>query len=95
VGTDSQTLKATEPFSLQFDRRNEIWEHGDSWRAKIDRLHRFGQLPDSVLFAVRQPGAGTLERKAADEVCTELTQYPGVDVLDVGETAAIGEWARV
>lgn len=77
--------KIIKPFRLDQDAPVDIYEHGDAWVKKIERLRKRKLLPKDVLFAVKTPpSADAIRYAACNEICTELWK---LDVRTVAETA--------
>ncbi len=77
--------KIIKPFRLNQDEPVEIYEHGDAWLKKIERLRNRHLLPDAVLFAVKAPSQADAKRHAAfEEICSDLLK---LDVQTVEEDA--------
>lgn len=87
-------LKAIKPLNLNQDKSGEILQHGDDWLARVRRLERMDTLPQQLLFAVKQPTAGTLEHQAAQEICQELSKLRGVTTLNFEDRDLILDWAN-
>lgn len=65
--------KIIKPFNLNQAEPMGIYDHGSSWRMRVQRLRRRNLLPSDVLFAVRGPAQSDGKRYAAfQEVCSEL-----------------------
>ena len=65
--------KIIKPFNLNQAEPMGIYDHGSSWRMRVQRLRRRNLLPHDVLFAVRGPAQSDGKRYAAfQEVCSEL-----------------------
>jgi len=63
---------AIKPLNLCQDEPYRIFEHGNAWLGRIDRLRKHGNLPKTVLFAVDQPKEGLNRIKAAAEIARDL-----------------------
>ena len=64
-------VKAIKPFDLDKQETSEIYNHGDTWLAKLRRLAERKHLPREVVFTVKMPG-NRQRRKAANAICGEL-----------------------
>lgn len=78
-----QVVRAIKPLDLTHGTPTEVYDHGAQWITRVARLGKHNALPQRVIFPVAKPEAG-LERKAADEVCSDLAR-DGVLVLDINE----------
>lgn len=77
--------KIIKPFRLNQDEPVDIYEHGDAWLKKIERLRSRNSLPEAVLFAVKAPPQGDAKRNAAfEEICSDLLK---LEVQTVNEDA--------
>lgn len=77
--------KIIKPFRLNQDEPVDIYEHGDAWLKKIERLRNRNLLPNDVLFAVKAPPLADAKRHAAfNEICSDLIK---LDVQTVNEDA--------
>lgn len=77
--------KIIKPFRLNQDELVDIYEHGDAWLKKIERLRNRKLLPDDVLFAVKAPPLADAKRHTAfEEICSDLIK---LDVQTVDEDA--------
>lgn len=74
--------KIIKPFFLAQDNTIAIYNHGDLWLAKLNRLHHRRQLPKQILFTVEAPEQTDTKRyKAYDEVCQELSKLAEVETI--------------
>lgn len=62
---DGRLIKAIKPLYLAQDEPNKIYEHGDRWVAKVQRLSRARLLPPRVLFPLHAPEEGDRKRYSA------------------------------
>jgi hypothetical protein len=77
--------KIIKPFRLSQDEPVDIYDHGDAWLKKIERLRNRNLLPDDVLFAVKAPPLADAKRHAAfKEICSDLIK---LEVQTVDEEA--------
>lgn len=80
---DDALTKIIKPFRLNQDEPVDIYEHGDIWVKKIERLRNLNLLPEAVLFAVKAPPPSDAKRHAAfEEICSDLLK---LEVLTVDE----------
>lgn len=82
-----------KPLNLTQDEPYKIFEHGNAWIARVQRLRKHGQLPKTVLFAIDHAGEGDKRIRAAAEVAADL-QAAGATVEPFRDTAAILSVAR-
>lgn len=90
--------RAMKPLDLDRDEPTKIYEHGDTWITRVQRLKQIGQLPEGMLFALREPKGSEKRVRAAMEIRTELAkQDVRIVTLEDGAAAeaAIVEFARV
>lgn len=91
-------LRAIKPLDLDRDEPTKIYDHGDMWIKRVERLKQIGQLPEGLLFALRLPAMSEKRIKAAGEIRAELArQEVRIVPLDDGAAAeaAIVEFAAV
>lgn len=85
--------KIIKPFRLNQDESVDIYEHGDAWLKKIERLRNRNLLPDDVLFAVKAPPREDTKRYAAFmEICSDLIKLE-VQTVDEDADREITEFA--
>lgn len=85
--------KVIKPFRLNQDEPVDIYEHGDAWLKKIERLRNRNLLPDDVLFAVKAPPLADTKRHAAfQEICSDLVQL-NVQTVDEEAEREISDFA--
>ncbi|WP_416203741.1 DUF3037 domain-containing protein [Xanthomonas euvesicatoria] len=82
-----------KPLNLTHDEPCKIFEHGNTWLGRINRLRKHGQLPKTVLFAIDQATEGEKRIKAAAEVAADL-RSAGAIVEPLRHTDAILTVAR-
>lgn len=91
-------LRAIKPLDLDRDEPTKIYDYGDMWIKRVQRLKQIGQLPEGLLFALRQPTLSEKRIKAAGEIRAELArQEVRIVTLEDGAAAeaAIVEFAEV
>lgn len=79
--------RAIKPLDLDRDEPTRIYEHGDIWIKRVQRLKQIGQLPEGLLFALREPTVSERRIKAAKEIRAELARQD-VRVLTFEDSAA-------
>jgi hypothetical protein len=89
-----KVLKAIKPLDLNRETPTKVYEHGDLWISRVKRLEHIHQLPEEMLFTVQGPAGGEEERRAFDEVCSELKALR-VEILPVEDKAGVIEFAKV
>lgn len=90
--------RAMKPLDLDRDEPTKIYEHGDMWIKRVQRLRQIGQLPEGMLFALREPTGSEKRVKAASEIRAELAKQDVRIVSLEGDAtaeAAIVEFANV
>ena len=60
--------RAIKPLDLDRKEPTAIYEHGDVWLKRIERLRQVNQLPERMLFTLREPVEGEKRLKACNEV---------------------------
>jgi hypothetical protein len=86
-------VKVLKPFDLDKPDTNEIYNHGDAWVAKLQRLSDRQQLPKDVIFAVKFPDKSK-RRVAADLICGALAELK-VRIVEFGHPEKIREAACI
>jgi len=72
---ESRPARALKPLNLNQSETTDIFNHGDAWRNRIERLGRIDCLPRHMLFAVQCPPPEDRKRfGAAKEICDLLTE---------------------
>ncbi len=86
--------RAIKPLDLDRDKPTKIYDHGDAWIKRVERLRQVNQLPEGMLFTIR--GATTNEKriKACREICDELRQQQ-VQVLTMDDERGALEFAKI
>lgn len=80
MGDDPCPVRALKPLNLMQAEATQIRDHGDAWRARVERLKRMDYLPRHMMFAVQCPPVTAPKRyDAAKEIC-DLLQEKGVEV---------------
>ena len=80
---EREHTKIIKPFFLAQDNTIAIYNHGDLWLAKLNRLRHRKQLPKHILFSVEAPEPTDNKRyKAFSEVRRELEQLTEVATID-------------
>lgn len=92
--TDQGTgpARAIQPLDLGKQDSSKIYEHGDHWLSRIQRLKKMDQLPQ-LLFTVGMPGHESALSPVALEVCDALKSAEA-HVLPVNDEAGILHFAR-
>jgi hypothetical protein len=87
-------LRAIKPLDLDRDETTKIYDHGDAWIKRIERLRHVNQLPEGMLFTIREPMADEKRIKASQQIREELTR---LDVLVLSSTDENGvlEFAKL
>ncbi len=86
--------RAIKPLDLDRSEPSKIYDHGDVWIKRVERLRLVNQLPESMLFTVREATANEKRIKACREICQELTRLD-VRVLPSGDENGVLEFARI
>jgi len=89
---EGKHTKIIKPFFLAQDSTTAIYNHGDIWLARLNRLRQRKQLPKQILFTVEAPDTTDTKRhKAFDEVCRGLDQL--AEVAKIGNENRIKQFA--
>lgn len=92
VASDSPQI-VIKPLNLTQDEPYKIFEHGNAWLGRINRLRKHGQLPDTVLFAIDEASEGHARIQAAAEIALDL-RNAGAIVEPISRADAIISVAR-
>lgn len=91
---DAIPIRALKPLNLAQTEATLIRDHGDAWRAKIDRLQKADFMPRHMLFAVKLPQSGLAKQfSAAHEICNLLREQ-NVLVEDFDNLGAVESFAE-
>ncbi|MCI2262192.1 DUF3037 domain-containing protein [Xanthomonas indica] len=63
-----------KPLNLTQEEPYKIFEHGNLWISRINRLRKHRRLPKTVLFAIDKASDGKKRLKAAEEVAADLRE---------------------
>ena len=85
--------RAIKPLDLDRDEPTKIYEHGDMWIKRIERLRHVNQLPEGMLFTLRDATIDEKCIKACRDIRTELSQQD-VQVLNFNDENGMLEFAR-
>ncbi len=84
---DGKPHKVIKPLRLNQETPVDIYTHGDAWLQKVKRLRGRNHLPEAVLFALRPPEPGNVQRYSAyQEICADLQK---LEVQTVSDTATL------
>lgn len=85
-----------KPLNLTQAEPVRIFEHGDSWIGRMDRLRRHGKLPETVLFAIDEATEGEGRIQAANEVIADLRNAGAIvqPIRDSEEIVRVAQKAR-
>ncbi len=86
--------RAIKPLDLDRDEPTKIYDHGDAWVKRMERLRQVNQLPEGMLFTIREATTGEKRIKACQQIREELTRLD-VRVLTNGDDNGVLEFARV
>lgn len=84
-----------KPLFLAQKDATAVYEHGDTWIKRLERLKKKNALPNRVLFAIETPTVGDnlAVMTACDDITLELKQLD-VFVVKTEETAAVLNFAK-
>lgn len=86
--------RAIKPLDLDRDEPTKIYEHGDAWIKRVERLRQIDRLPEGFLFTLRYPTEGEKQQKAATEIEKELRKLD-VHVLPFDDEKGVLEFANL
>jgi hypothetical protein len=94
MGAEGLAIRAIKPLNLAQNEATDIRNHGDVWKAKMDRLHRMKKIPAHMLFAVKTPPKKDQKRyEAAQEIC-ELYREADFEIVDFENQDAVIQFAK-
>ena len=76
--------RVIRPLNLSQQTPSEIVDHGGAWIARMERLKKKGQLPQTVIFPVKLPTEGK-RVTAARDICQEMEAI-GIVALPFSES---------
>jgi hypothetical protein len=85
--------RAIKPLDLDRDEPTKIYEHGDAWIKRVERLRKGNQLPEGMLFTVREATTDEKRIKACQKIREELARLE-VRVLTSGDENGVLEFAK-
>lgn len=87
-------LRAIKTLDLNKDETTKIYDHGDAWIKRVERLRQVNQLPEGMLFTILYPTGDDEKRlRASAEIQQELINQE-VRVLPYGDDAGVVEFAN-
>lgn len=86
--------RAIKPLDLDRDEPTKIYDHGDAWIKRVERLRKVNQLPEGMLFTIREATADDKRVKACRAICDELVRLD-VRVLTSGDENGVLEFAKM
>jgi hypothetical protein len=86
--------RAIKPLDLDRDEPTKIYDHGDAWIKRVERLRQVNQLPEGMLFTIREATAEDKRIKACCAIRDELVRLD-VHVLTSGDENGVLEFARI
>jgi hypothetical protein len=87
-------LRAIKPLDLDRDEPTKIYDHGDAWIKRVERLRQVNQLPEGMLFTLREAVTDDKRIKACQQIREELTRLE-VRVLTNGDENGVLEFAKL
>lgn len=87
--------RALRPLNFDLETPTEIYNHGDEWLMRLNRLTRNGYCPSRCLFALRPPcEIEGLKKKAFDEIREAFLEKEFEAPLET-DVSKIVEFARI
>ena len=86
--------RAIKPLDLDRNEPTKIYDHGDAWIKRVERLRQVNQLPEGLLFTIREAATDEKRMKACREIVTELSRLD-VRVLTYGDENGVLEFAKL
>jgi hypothetical protein len=91
---EERLLKAIKPLDLDKPTSTKIYEHGDQWVNRLNRLTEMGKLPEQMLFAVREPEPEGTRAEAAKDILSRLRSLHA-RVVPMRDEKAVVDFTRV
>lgn len=92
---DHRADRVLRPLNFDLATPTEIYNHGDEWITRMNRLERQGYRPDRSLFVLRPPRENDgLRKKAFDEIRSELIAT-GFEAPEEEDATRIVDFARI
>ena len=89
-----RVLRAIKPLDLNRDEPTKIYDHGDAWIKRVERLRQVNQVPDGLLFTIQAPQTDEKRIKACREIREELLRQD-VRVVEYGDEVSVLAFARI
>ena len=86
--------RAIKPLDLNRDEPTKIYDHGDAWIKRVERLRQVNQLPEGMLFTVREATTDEKRIRACQKICDELRRQD-VRVLAADDENGVLEFAKI
>lgn len=86
--------RAIKPLDLDQDEPTKIYDHGDAWIKRVERLQQVNHLPEGMMFTVREATTDEKRVKACREICDELRRKD-VRVVTMDDENGVLEFAKV
>lgn len=86
--------RAIKPLDLDRAEPTKIYDHGDAWIRRVERLRQVNQLPEGMLFTIREATGNEKRIKACREICDELRRKD-VRVLTMDDESHVLEFAKI
>jgi hypothetical protein len=87
-------LRAIKPLDLDRDEPTKIYDHGDAWIKRVERLRQVNQLPERMLFTINAAKINDKRIRACEQICEELLRLD-VRVLPSGDDTNLLEFAKI
>ncbi len=86
--------RAIKTLDLDRDESTKIYDHGDMWIKRVERLRQVNQLPEGLLFTIREAIENEKRIKACRDICDELRRHD-VRVLTMDNEDSVLEFAKI
>lgn len=87
-------LRAIKPLDLDRDEPTKIYDHGDAWIKRVERLRSANQIPEAMLFILREATTDEKRIKACRQIREDLNRLD-VRVLENGDENGVLEFAKL
>jgi hypothetical protein len=87
-------LRAIKPLDLDRKEPTTIYDHGDAWIKRMERLRQLNQLPERMLFTIQEATSDDKRIRACQEIRSELTKLD-ILVLASGDELGVLDFAKL
>ena len=92
LGDNDVVERVIKPLSFQQDEARAVFNHADTWLAKLRRLEAFDLLPKDLIFPFEEIAKGEQQAEAIEIVKADFKNFG--DVVAANDDATIREFAE-